>query len=218
MKTVVLLSGGLDSTVLAGHLLARGDEVVGLSVHYGQKHAQELEAARLVGLHYNIPHHNVWLDPLRRIMAGSSQTDPSIPVPEGHYEDPSMRITVVPNRNMLLLAVAGALAVSQKAEGVALAAHAGDHAVYPDCRPEFADAMSKALALCDYTPLKLVRPFIHDTKADIVRRGVACKAPMELTYSCYKGEKEHCGKCGTCVERREAFEKAGVPDPTKYQQ
>jgi 7-cyano-7-deazaguanine synthase len=153
-------------------------------------------------------------------MGGSSQTDKSVPVPEGHYEEESMKQTVVPNRNMILLALAGAWAISTKSDAIAYAAHSGDHAIYPDCRPEFTEAMSDALRLCDWHEVKLMRPFLYPTpmsKADIVKLGTSLGVPFELTWSCYKGGEKHCGKCGTCVERVEAFQLAGVEDPTEYE-
>jgi 7-cyano-7-deazaguanine synthase len=128
-----------------------------------------------------------------------------------------MRVTVVPNRNMILLAVAIGHAIASGADAVAYGAHAGDHAVYPDCRPAFAEAMAEAAGLCHYDPgVTLLRPFIDRTKADIVRLGAALGVPFALTWSCYEGGVRHCGRCGTCVERREAFTLAGVPDPTEY--
>jgi 7-cyano-7-deazaguanine synthase len=146
----------------------------------------------------------------------SSLMRDGVPVPEGHYEDESMKSTVVPNRNMILLSIATAWSIASGLQGVAYAAHSGDHAIYPDCRPAFADAMNEAIRLCDYSSQELVRPFVSLTKADIVRVGASLGVPFEKTWSCYNGRKLHCGKCGTCVERIEAFELAGVPDPTEY--
>lgn len=148
---------------------------------------------------------------------GAAPFNESIAVPEGHYEDESMKSTVVPNRNMILLSIATAGSIASGLEGVAYAAHAGDHAIYPDCRPAFADAMNEAIKLCDYTSQRLVRPFVSLTKADIVKAGAALGVPFERTWSCYNGGATHCGKCGTCVERIEAFKLAGVSDPTDYQ-
>ncbi len=217
-SVVVLLSGGLDSTVLLGHMLAHGASVRGLSVMYGQRHLTEIEAAKRVARFYDVPHQIVDLGALAAVMRNSSQTDKSVPVPEGHYADESMKATIVPNRNMILLATAIAEAISCGFNAVAYAAHAGDHAIYPDCRPEFADAMKVAASLCHYTPIYLMRPFITMTKKAIVQRGYAIGAPMHFTYSCYVGKPEiHCGKCGTCVERKEAFALAGVTDPTSYE-
>jgi 7-cyano-7-deazaguanine synthase len=127
-----------------------------------------------------------------------------------------MKTTVVPNRNMILLALATGHALSIGAQQVAYAAHSGDHAIYPDCRNEFADAMARAMALCDWSQVELYRPFVDWTKADIVRRGAELGVPFGQTWSCYKGGNKHCGRCGTCIERREAFDLAGVEDPTNY--
>jgi 7-cyano-7-deazaguanine synthase len=128
-----------------------------------------------------------------------------------------MKQTVVPNRNMIMLAVAIGHAVSLKFDSVAFGAHAGDHAIYPDCRPVFASAMDVVAQLCDWQAIRLLRPFIGYSKADIVRIGHELGVPMQLTWSCYKGGDLHCGKCGTCVERREAFQLAGVSDLTQYE-
>jgi len=216
--TVVTLSGGLDSTVLLYEQHARGTLAGAVSVHYGQRHARELDAARVACRALDVPHDVVNLSDLAAtVFRGSSQTEASIAVPHGHYADASMRVTVVPNRNMVLLAVATAAAITRGASAVAYAAHAGDHAVYPDCRPEFADAMAGAMALADYYPIRLLRPFVHISKADIVRLGHSLGVPMEATWSCYEGRDLHCGRCGTCVERREAFAVAGVADLTPYE-
>ncbi len=213
MKTVLLLSGGLDSTVLLGELLAAGDNARCVSVRYGQRHAREVTAAAAVAVYYGVPHEVVELP--AAVLAGSALTGGG-PVPHGHYEAESMRATVVPNRNMLFLAVAGAVAVREGCDRVAYAAHAGDHAVYPDCRPAFADAMRKALDLCDYNPVGLYAAYIRLTKADVVTLGAERSVPFGLTWSCYEGGAVHCGKCGACGERRWAFEAAAVPDPTEY--
>lgn len=128
-----------------------------------------------------------------------------------------MKKTVVPNRNMILLAVAIAKAVSVGARFVAYGAHAGDHAIYPDCRPEFVEAMKTAAGLADWTKVEILAPFIKSTKADIAKTGARLGVPFEMTWSCYKGGEIHCGKCGTCTERREAFQLAKIDDPTKYE-
>lgn len=215
-KTVILLSGGLDSTVLLYHLRAEGKEVRALSVNYNQRHSKELIAASTLASITNVPHFIADLSAVVPLIAGSALTSKDIAVPLGHYEDESMKITVVPNRNMILLALATGWAISTGSDSVAYAAHSGDHAIYPDCRSEFADAMEKAIALCDWNAVSLQRPFVTFSKADIVRRGAELEVPFELTWSCYQGTDIHCGECGTCVERREAFEIAGVSDPTLY--
>lgn len=216
MKIVVIASGGLDSTVLMHHLSADGHDVIGLGINYGQRHSRELQAGLFVSALLGLPYRIADLSGIRELIANSSQTG-DIPVPEGHYAEETMKQTVVPNRNMILLSVAIGHAVSIGADAVAYGAHAGDHAIYPDCRPEFASAMARAALLCDWKRVELLRPFLVMTKADIVRRGAQLNTPMGATWSCYKGGAKHCGKCGTCVERREAFELAGVPDPTEYE-
>lgn len=218
MKTVLAYSGGLDSTVLLYRLLKNGDEVYCLSVDYNQRHITELAHGKRITETLGIEHKILNLPSIREIMGGSSQTDLKIPVPLGHYAEESMKQTVVPNRNMILLSLCGAWAVSLKADRVAYAAHAGDHAIYPDCRPEFMIQMNAVLNICDWHALTLNTPFIGMSKADIVRLGAELKVPFSQTWTCYKGEGKHCGKCGSCTERKEAFVLAGVPDPTTYQE
>ena len=215
MRVVVLASGGLDSTVLMAHLKDQENEVLAFSVNYGQRHSKELEAAIKVCDYLEIKQVCVDLSNLRTIMTKSALTG-MLEVPDGHYEDESMKATVVPNRNMLLLSAAISLCISQDFDAVAYAAHAGDHAIYPDCRPEFAWAMQRAASLCHYEPVQLLRPFLRLTKAEIAWKGDSLKAPLHLTWSCYKGKEKHCGTCGTCVERKEAFRIAQVADPTGY--
>lgn len=214
---VVCLSGGLDSTVAVAYLKDHGFDVTTVGIDYGQRHRRELERAATIASFYNVPFVRIDLSSFATTaFAGNALTDIGIDVPEGHYEDPTMKLTVVPNRNMTLLSIATAVAISKKATHVAYGAHKGDHAVYPDCRQEFYEAMSKSMQLCNYTPVILTAPFIDKTKTDIVKIGRKLNAPMHLTYSCYNGGVHHCGVCGTCVERREAFEQAKVLDPTVY--
>lgn len=216
MKTVLILSGGMDSTTLLYHMLADKHEVACLGVNYGQRHAKELTFAERLCRDLEVPWEVADLSKIKPLLAGSSQTSDDLAVPEGHYAEESMKLTVVPNRNMLMLSLAGAWAISRKADVIAYAAHAGDHAIYPDCRPEFVDALDKTFALADWHQVKILRPFINMTKADIVLRGSHLGVPFEKTWSCYKGLDRHCGLCGTCRERREAFQLAGVADPTGY--
>ena len=223
MNVVLSYSGGLDSTVLLYHLAKQGHKVKCLSVDYGQRHRKELKAAREICLLAGVEHEVADLSHLLHLFAGSSQTSFHIPVPEGHYAEKSMQKTVVPNRNMVLLSLACAWAVATKTLGeesaVAYAAHAGDHAVYPDCRPEFTAVMERAMLLCDWHKVSLLSPFVtlELDKTAIVRHGDRLKVPFALTWSCYKGNEKHCGKCGTCVERKEAFQLAEVIDPTEYE-
>ena len=216
MKSVVIYSGGLDSTVLLYHLKANGHDLSALSVDYGQRHRRELDCAAKICKLAGVPNRIADLSSIRDLLSGSSLTSPQIEVAEGHYTEESMKSTVVPNRNMILLSLAAGHALSLGANQVAYAAHSGDHAIYPDCRNEFADAVAEAMKLCDWQPIELIRPFIDLTKAEIVAIGNQLNVPFENTWSCYKGGTVHCGRCGTCIERREAFHLAGLHDPTAY--
>jgi 7-cyano-7-deazaguanine synthase len=217
---VTTISGGLDSVTLAHELVAEGDDVIGLSFHYGQRHAKELESAARCADRLGAAHHVVDLRSVGALLSGSALTDPGVDVPEGHYTHESMAATVVPNRNAIMLSVAVGVAVAHGAEAVATAVHAGDHAIYPDCRPAFIDAIQHEARIANEgfiaEGFQVLAPFLHLAKDEIVRRGAALGVPFEETWSCYVGEELHCGRCGTCVERREAFELAGVDDPTRY--
>ncbi|MDR1816646.1 MAG: 7-cyano-7-deazaguanine synthase QueC [Puniceicoccales bacterium] len=215
-KSVVILSGGLDSTVLLAKLVADGRRCLALTFNYGQRHAREIEAARAIAAALGVEHTVGDLRGIAALFGSNCLTDAALPVPDGHYTEERMKATVVPGRNLLFLSAAAALAFSRGCDTVAYGAHGGDHAIYPDCRPEFANALEKAIALADWHHVALERPFVSLTKADIVRLGAEIGAPLELTWSCYRGGDTHCGRCGTCVERREAFALAGVPDPTEY--
>lgn len=216
MKAVLVYSGGMDSTVLLYHLRDAGVELRALSIDYGQRHRVELERAGAVTAALGVEHRVVDLRSVTPLLGGSSLTSSDIPVAEGHYEEESMKSTVVPNRNMIFLSLAAAWAISLKFDSIAYAAHCGDHAIYPDCREAFAAAMAEAVRLADWHEVELVRPFVNLAKAEIVRRGSELGVPFEQTWSCYKGGALHCGRCGTCIERREAFHLAGVTDPTCY--
>lgn len=218
---VVIISGGLDSTTLVYHLRALGTDVRLLSFDYGQRHGRELDFARETALDLRLCHQVVDLRPVGALLGGSALTDPGVAVPDGHYTDESMQATVVPNRNALMLDIAVAVAVADGADAVAFGAHGGDHVIYPDCRPEFVEAftVSARLANDGYLPagFRVLAPFLHLAKADIVQLGAGYGVPFERTWSCYRGAARHCGRCGTCSERREAFQLAQVPDPTVYE-
>ncbi|GEM_PF-92840 len=215
-RLVLIYSGGLDSTVLLYSLQHEGHAVHALSIDYGQRHKRELEGARTICRTLGVPHEVADLGGLNPLLAGSSLTSRALAVPDGHYAEETMKQTIVPNRNMIMLAIAGGWALSLKCEAVAYAAHGGDHAIYPDCRHEFTQAVDQALRLADWNELYLWCPFLNRSKADIVRLGDSLGVPFGQTWSCYKGGRTHCGRCGTCVERREAFYLAGVKDPTRY--
>ncbi|WP_170330271.1 7-cyano-7-deazaguanine synthase QueC [Ruegeria arenilitoris] len=218
MKTIVICSGGLDSVSLA-HIVARDHQLSGLiSFDYGQRHRKELDYAALCAQRLGVPHDIIDLRSVGAVLTGSALTD-DVDVPDGHYAEDSMRVTVVPNRNAIMLTVAFGAAAARGADTVATAVHGGDHFIYPDCRPSFTqafEAMQKH-ALDGYADVSLFTPFVHRSKADIVTEGARADTPFAQTWSCYKGGEHHCGRCGTCVERREAFHLAGVEDPTFYE-
>ncbi|APE24533.1 MULTISPECIES: 7-cyano-7-deazaguanine synthase QueC [Streptomyces] len=217
---VLIFSGGLDSAVTAYKLLDAGVTVSLLSFNYGQRHVKELAQAATLADQLGVSHDIVDLTSLNRILGGSALTDPAIEVPHGHYRAETMRSTVVPNRNAIMLEIAAGAAVAAGADAVAFGAHSGDHAIYPDCRPEFFTLIEAAMKAGNeghiVADFQLVAPFLQLTKADIVREGARLDVPFKLTWSCYEGGELHCGACGTCVERREAFDEAGVADPTLY--
>lgn len=216
MKSLAVFSGGLDSTVMLWQLLAAGDEVIALSIDYAQRHRRELAQAELIARRLNVEWRVADLSAIAPLLAGSSQTSLDIAVPHGHYAEETMKQTVVPNRNMIMIAVAAGWAISRRCDRVTYAAHAGDHTIYPDCRPEFAAALGNAIALADWHRIELHCPFLAMNKAEIVALGARLGVDFGATWSCYEGGSVHCGRCGTCVERREAFALAGVPDPTVY--
>ncbi len=220
MKTpqpaVVLLSGGMDSVTALYHVAAERPVAAALSFDYGAKHnARELPEAAWHAKNLGIRHVVLPLQFMGEHFA-SALLKGGAPIPKGHYEEDSMRQTVVPFRNGIMLAIAAGFAESCNAGALVIAAHAGDHAVYPDCREPFMAAMADAIREGTYEKLEVLRPFITFDKAAIAARGAALKVPFEHTWSCYVGGPIHCGECGTCVERREAFLNARLPDPTLY--
>lgn len=217
MRVLTIASGGMDSATLLYHLVDQGHAVEALGFDYGQRHKCELRYLLRLCSHANIPAVCADLTTVGRLIQGeSSQLNPNVDVPEGHYTDENMKQTVVPNRNMIMLSVAIGRAIAKGFDAVTYGAHAGDHAIYPDCRPEFASAMQTAALLCDWKPVQLLRPFLDYTKAEIAKRGHDLGVPFEQTWTCYKGLSKHCGKCGSCTERIEAFQLAGIDDPTEY--
>ena len=218
-KAIAIVSGGLDSVTLAYSLASEGWKLHLLAFDYGQRHKKELQFAEQCARNLDCEYSMVDLSSLRNVLHGSALTD-DIDVPHGHYAAPSMSITIVPNRNAIMLSVAYGAAVAENAELVATGVHAGDHFIYPDCRAPFIesfDAMQRlAVEGCGHPDLRLLAPFVEYSKGDIVKLGAQLKVPFEKTWSCYEGNEIHCGGCGTCVERREAFAQAGVCDPTIY--
>ncbi|AUH32871.1 7-cyano-7-deazaguanine synthase QueC [Paracoccus tegillarcae] len=217
MKAIVVCSGGLDSVSLA-HVLANQGALSRLvSFDYGQRHLKELDFAARCAQRLSVPHHIIDMRSIGAALSGSALTD-DIDVPDGHYAEETMKITVVPNRNAIMLTIAYGIAAAQGDTAVATAVHGGDHFIYPDCRPAFTrafEAMQHA-ALDGYANVTLLTPFVDQSKADIVTAGAQAGTPFAQTWSCYKGGALQCGRCGTCIERREAFHLAGIPDPTVY--
>ena len=214
---ITVLSGGMDSTVLA--YLSKGmfAQVDLVSVDYGQRHRTELDFAAQTAAQLACRHDILEL-PLGSMLTGSALTDETVEVPHGHYAADNMAVTVVPNRNAILISLAYAVAVARGADAVLVGVHAGDHFVYPDCRAPFVEALDQALQLGNegYGSVRLEAPFVHHSKTDVARLGDRLGVDWTSTWSCYEGGDVHCGRCGTCVERREAFRDAGVDDPTTY--
>jgi 7-cyano-7-deazaguanine synthase len=246
-KAIAIVSGGLDS-VTCLYLLGKSDSDVHtsayqpqeqlsflrqmhnlagegyqlhvLSFNYGQRHKKELQFAALAAQRLGACHDTIDLGTITPFLKGSALTD-DISIPEGHYAAENMAITVVPNRNAIMLSIAFAVAVAVQGEVVAAGFHAGDHYIYPDCRPAFAEAFDSMERLAvegfGHPRLRLVTPFLNSSKHDIVSIGHKLGVPFEETWSCYKGGERHCGRCGTCVERKLAFQQATVTDPTDYE-
>lgn len=227
---VLIVSGGMDSCVLAHYYAAAGFHLHLLSFNYGQKHVKELTYAELyiADLRKRYPSlkiaHEIIELPISRLLADSDSAliNPERKMPHGHYTDDSMKATVVPYRNPNMLLQAATLAWNENARVIAYAPHHGDYAQYPDCREAFVDAFNTMLATAmDGRNIKVEAPFMYFSKAQIARLGASLNVPFALTWSCYEGgsdglDDQHCGQCGTCTERWEAFKLAGVPDPTAY--
>ncbi|MDE7456351.1 MAG: 7-cyano-7-deazaguanine synthase QueC [Prevotella sp.] len=213
--SVLILSGGLDSTTL---LYDEQERIaLAISFDYGSKHnAREIPCARLHCERLGIRHVVIPLDFMTRYFK-SSLLEGGEEIPEGHYADENMRSTVVPFRNGIMLSIAVGIAESNRLKYVMMANHGGDHTVYPDCRPEFVDAFDQAAQAGTFVTVRLRSPYTNMTKADIARRGKALGIDYADTWSCYKGGEKHCGRCGTCVERREALAEAGIDDKTVYE-
>lgn len=213
--SVIIVSGGLDSITL---LYDKAETIaLAISFDYSQNHGKkELPYAEYHCQKLGIPHITIPLTFMHQYFK-SSLLEGAEAIPEGHYEEENMKSTVVPFRNGIMLAIATGIAESHELKRVYIANHGGDHTIYPDCRPEFIDAMDKATSAGTFVDVRVEAPYTNISKADIVRRGTALGIDYAKTWSCYKGSEIHCGKCGTCVERKEAFAEAGVEDPTEYE-
>lgn len=215
-RAVVIVSGGMDSTTLLYDIISQGYEVFPLTFNYGQRHIKEISAMMDTCSHLGVGYELVELNVLN-YLAPSALTRDEEKVPEGHYADESMKQTVVPNRNMVMLSLALSYAIKVDADTVFYGAHMGDHAIYPDCRKVFVDAMCEAAKLCDYKERYIVAPYWDLNKGDILKKGLELGVDYNLTWTCYKGGFKACGKCGSCVERLEAFKQNGIEDPIDYE-
>lgn len=214
----VLLSGGLDSTVALHWAARQGRVACALSFDYASNHAQqELACARWQAESLGIPHRVIDITSISRHL-DSALLRGADAVPTENYDTDNMKQTVVPFRNGIFLAIAAGIAESDGCGGIVIAAHSGDHSIYPDCRETFMSAMSSAIREGTYAHLEILRPFIDSTKGEIVRIGRQLGVDFAHTYSCYRGKERHCGICATCRERREAFADAHTADPTVYEQ
>ena len=215
-KAVVIYSGGMDSFTVLNKAVFEGLEVYALTFDYGQKHVKEVDFARNVCSEMGITHKIIDITAINELISGSSLTS-NIEVPEGHYADENMKSTVVPNRNMILLSLAVGYATSIKASKVYFGAHGGDHHVYPDCRPDFVKKMNDVCAVANYDFVEVVTPYLTSNKTEILRDGLKMNLDYSLTWTCYNGREKACGRCGSCVERLEAFEENQAKDPLAYE-
>jgi len=220
-KMVVVLSGGMDSAALLWYMLSMNYDCIPVSFNYGQRHKKELEYAQALCKDLGLQWRLIDLTSLTEHIGTSALTSNDIDVPEGHYAAESMKATVVPNRNMIMLSIAAGIAVAEGAVGVATGIHSGDHAIYPDCRDVFRHSVETSIRLGNdgfiSTDFAVHAPFVSIEKKHIVSIGSGLGLDFKKTWSCYKGGEKHCGRCGTCVERKEAFVDACVIDPTEYE-
>lgn len=213
---IIVLSGGMDSVTMLHEFAS--EIKVAVSFDYGSKHnAKEIPFAALHCQQLGIQHIVIPLDFMTRYFK-SSLLMGGEDIPEGNYDDENMKSTVVPFRNGIMLSVAAGLAESHGLKRLFIANHFGDHAIYPDCRAGFIKAMNEAVSEGTYEHIRIEAPYTGISKTDIAKRGAKLGINYAETWSCYKGGEKHCGKCGTCMERKEAFREAGLTDPTIYEE
>ena len=213
---VVIYSGGMDSFTVLNRAIADGFKVYALSFHYGQRHSKELDCAASVCAELGVPHKVVDIRAINTLLAGSALTS-DIDVPDADYAEGNMQATVVPNRNMILLSLAIGYAVSIDADEVYYGAHSGDHDIYPDCRPEFVEAMNTVSKLANYKEIPVRSPYLYNSKDEILADGLAMQLDYSNTWTCYNGREKACGKCSACRERLAAFAHHGLTDPIAYE-
>ena len=215
VQVIVVYSGGMDSYTLINKAIQEGHEVQAISFDYGQKHKKELLFAKNFCEISRIEHEIVDITSIRNLLKGSALTD-DIAIPQGGYADNSMKLTIVPNRNMILISMAIGYAVSSNANEVWFGAHSGDHVIYPDCRPEFVEKMNALSLISDYQPISVKAPFIDLSKSEILSKGLEMNLDYSKTWTCYEGKDLACGLCGACNERLEAFRENNLDDPLEY--
>lgn len=213
---MVIYSGGMDSYTVLNRAIVDGKQVYALTFDYGQRHVKEIACAKAVCERLNINHKVIDITAINQLLAGSSLTD-NIDIPEGHYEADNMKSTVVPNRNMILISLAVGYAVSVGAAQVYYGAHSGDHAIYPDCRPEFVEKMNDVCKIANYESVEIFSPYLTQDKIAILADGISMGLDYSQTWTCYNGREKACGKCGACQERLEAFHLNNKTDPIAYE-
>lgn len=217
-SAVIILSGGMDSGVMLADLSRKMEIRAALFFLYGSKHNyNEMVYAEKLAARYGVPFHKIELPFINQLFDSSLLSSSSEEVPDGHYEEENMKSTVVPFRNGIMMAIATGFAESTGADAVLLGSHSGDHAIYPDCRPEFNAAIALAARLGTYNNVQVMTPYSGISKTGIARIGYELGFPFEETWTCYKGRELHCGTCGSCTERREALSCDGHQDPTTYE-
>jgi 7-cyano-7-deazaguanine synthase len=221
LKATLILSGGLDSATLGYWLKSQGyNDLICITFNYGQKQKFEIEHAKQIANNLNAEHHIIDITFLKSFLKGSSLVDDNIQVPHGSYTKENMQVTVVPNRNTIMLSIAWSIACVEKADVLAYGAQCGDHYLYPDTRPDYFSAINLALRLgtedCRKDNLQLIAPLLNKSKGEVIQLGNELNVPFELTWSCYESGNVHCGQCGACQNRREGFREVNIPDPTQY--
>lgn len=218
IKAIVSLSGGMDSATVLAEALFKDRDCIAIGFSYGSKHNKyENKRAQQLAEYYEVPFQLIDLEGVMKgfksnLMKGQGD------IPEGHYEDESMSQTVVPARNIIFASILAGLAWSKECKEVWMGVHAGDHVIYPDCRPEFYVPLKAAIKIGTNEKVEIRTPFIIHSKAQILERGLELEVPYQLTRTCYKDQHLSCGKCGSCVERLEAFKANNVDDPIQYEE
>ncbi len=216
-KAIIVLSGGMDSGVLLADYSRKVEFVAAVFFYYGSKHNdKEMKCAEFLAEKYNVQLKKIELPFINECFNSSLLSSSDEEIPEGHYEEENMKSTVVPFRNGIMLSIAAGIAESVNADLILLGSHSGDHAIYPDCRPEFNKAFAEAVYHGTYNHVEMQAPYANISKTGIARIGYKIDFPFEHTWTCYKGQNIHCGKCGSCTERKEALGCDGHPDPTTY--